>query len=598
MSSTTSPNPIAPPGSVAAPDLLFDDRTTVREILRRFPSTRDVFERAGLMGCGGAQGPDEPLDFFANVHRVPLDALKRSLRQSIETGMRRPRRELAVAPAAPLAFEPVHRYVPFLLSSIALTLTFGATLGMFNLARLTTPWFGAMTHGSVRAHAFVQVFGFVGLFVMGIACHVLPRFAGQPLGASRLTRPMLGLQLAGVVTIAGAFIIGEDVIRWAWVAGSMALIAAGCMFVIVVARTISELRTPERFGRWIIAGAIWQTVAACGSLVAAYYGVEFLQPLWSVALWGFAGSWIFGIGRRIFPGFLGWQPRAIAAETTAFRTYQAGVLFSAAGAWPTAGSLADSMATAGALGLLVAVPLFSWCLGVGTRPKTRHDAEEGYQRFVVAGWTWLVVALATGPLWLLISALRGDGVPPLVTDFARHALAFGFVTQIMMGVATRVLPVFTGNALWSRRAQTATFYLLNASVALRALEAVVAVGFIPAAWPFIAIAGPPALAAVVLFALNVVFTIYGRPAAAAHTPASAAIADRRVSEILETRGALEVLVEAGFTPLKNPAMRQVFAGAVTLRQACALKGVPLEPLVVRLEALSSSPRFIALTHVR
>jgi hypothetical protein len=591
--------PAAPPPGAAAPELPFDDRTSVREILRRFPSTRDVFERAGLMGCGGAQGPDEALDFFANVHHVPLEALKRSLRESIEAGMRRPRRELSVAPASALAFEPVHRYVPFLLASVALTLTFGATLGMINLARLTTPWFGGLPTSSVRAHAFVQVFGFVGLFVMGIACHVLPRFAGQPLGASRLVRPMLGLQLGGVLTIAGAFMLADDVLRWAWVAGSIGLIAAGCMFAIVVIRTLRGLRSPERFGRWVIAGAIWQAAAAGGSLLAATSGAEFLQTSWSVALWGFAGSWIFGIGRRIFPGFLKWKPRAPGLETPAFVSYQVGVVLSAAGAWPSTAQTVAWLAAAGAAALLVAVPLFSWCLGVGTRPQARHDVEQGYQRFIVAGWTWLAVALAIGPLWTLISVLAGHPVPPLVTDFARHALAFGFVAQIMMGVATRILPVFTGNALWSRRGRTATFYLVNASVVLRALEAVVAFGFVPAAWPYIALAGPPALAAVVLFGLNVVLTIYGRPAAAAQTPSAAGIADRRVSEILQIPGALDALVEAGFTPLKNPAMRQVFAGAVTLRQACALKGVELEPLVSQLEALTPRPRrSLALTPVR
>jgi uncharacterized protein involved in response to NO len=138
----------------------------------------------------------------------------------------------------------------------------------------------------------------------------------------------------------------------------------------------------------------------------------------------------------------------------------------------------------------------------------RHDAQAGYQQYILAAWLWLHVALVFGPLWAIVAEMRGTGTPPLVTDFARHALAFGFVAQVMMGVATRVLPNFTGNPLWSPPARTATFYLLNLSILLRGLEAVVAVGIAPAAWPFIALAGPPALAAVVLFALNVVLTIY------------------------------------------------------------------------------------------
>ena len=51
----------------------------------------------------------------------------------------------------------MHRYAPFLLAAVATTLTLGATLGAFNLARLTTPWFGGMTLGSVRAHAAAEL---------------------------------------------------------------------------------------------------------------------------------------------------------------------------------------------------------------------------------------------------------------------------------------------------------------------------------------------------------------------------------------------------------------------------------------------------------
>jgi hypothetical protein len=339
----------------------------------------------------------------------------------------------------------------------------------------------------------------------------------------------------------------------------------------------------------VIAGAARQLAAAVGSLAAAWrHDAAIVQVLWPAALWGFAGSWIFGVGRRIFPGFLGWRPRAPRAEVTAFLVYQAAVVLSVAAEWPFAVGASAGFAAAGAAGLLLAVPLCSWCLGVGTRRHAAHDVEGGYQRYITAAWAWLGVALLAGPLWGLVAALSGGAAPRFVADFARHALAFGFITQIMMGVATRILPVFTGNALWSPRARTAAFYLLNASLVLRSLEAVVAVGFLPAAWPLIALAGPPAAAAVTLFALNVVFTIFGRPATAssfAAAAAPAAMADRRVGNIFRTSGALDVLIDAGSTPLKNPVMRAAMAGSVTLRHACSLKAVPVDPLVARLEKL-------------
>jgi hypothetical protein len=113
----------------------------------------------------------------------------------------------------------------------------------------------------------------------------------------------------------------------------------------------------------------------------------------------------------------------------------------------------------------------------------------------------------------------------------------------------------------------------------------VSVGVVPTAWPLIAAAGPPALIAVILFALNVLFTIGGRPSRSPQTNGRRPLVDRTIAEILEIPGSLDVLVEAGFTPLKIPAMRAALAGTATLSQACGLRGVPLEPLVRRLEEL-------------
>ena len=82
---------------------------------------------------------------------------------------------------------PGHVFVPFFIASLALTLTWGATLGMINLARLTANWgLGSLPRPSVWAHAYVQVVGFMALYVIGVACHVLPRFVGGTLQTARL----------------------------------------------------------------------------------------------------------------------------------------------------------------------------------------------------------------------------------------------------------------------------------------------------------------------------------------------------------------------------------------------------------------------------
>ncbi len=68
---------------------------------------------------------------------------------------------------------------------------------------------------------------------------------------------------------------------------------------------------------------------------------------------------------------------------------------------------------------------------------------------------------------------------------SRFLFTLGFLTQMIVGVATRIVPVFTGAPPWSRTARDATFGLLNAAVAAPALEVAVESGG-DAAWPSIA----------------------------------------------------------------------------------------------------------------
>ena len=45
---------------------------TIRDLVGQFPNTRSVFDRYGLKGCGGPEGPAESLGFFARAHRVVI----------------------------------------------------------------------------------------------------------------------------------------------------------------------------------------------------------------------------------------------------------------------------------------------------------------------------------------------------------------------------------------------------------------------------------------------------------------------------------------------------------------------------------------------
>src|SRR5262245_24265308 len=168
-----------------------DGQTRIPELLHDWPQTRTVLDHYGLRGCGGVNGPAETLDFFSRAHDVPLPGLLRELRQ-------------AAAGPAP-AFQPLSSpgdtiYRPFFKAGIAVVLTFGAVWGAYLLLRIgfTGSFRSAGLH-EVNAHGHAQIFGWVGLFVMGFGFQAFPRFKHTSLAHPRLALASLGLMLIGII---------------------------------------------------------------------------------------------------------------------------------------------------------------------------------------------------------------------------------------------------------------------------------------------------------------------------------------------------------------------------------------------------------------
>lgn len=402
------------------------------------------------------------------------------------------------------------RFASFFVASLTLALTVGLTLGAINLARLTGTW-GFVFRPSVWAHGYVQVFGFFALFIMGFAYHAVPRFVAAPLQHPRFVRWSLVLQVAGVLAITTALLLPMRLAGLLWPAGAIGLLAAASLFTVALTATLHARHHPRApFERWMVAGGSWLVVGSLLALAAAIVDdVAWHHLLWPATLYGFTGSWILGAGRRLFPLSLGWKPRWPSLERPAFLAYQLGVAAWSLGAWPAVGSGLSLARGVGAAALLLATPLYAGVIGLGG-PRHRWakgGVERDYERYVRAAWTWLFVALAAGPGCTLAALVRGDSGSLPMLDFSRHTLALGFATQMIVAIGSRFVPAFTGTRLWSPRAHRLAFWLLNLAVAIRGLEAGIAMGHWAEAWPLLALSGPPALAAIALFSLNLFLTI-------------------------------------------------------------------------------------------
>src|SRR5215470_15000859 len=162
------------------------------DVVSRYPSTRAVFDRYGLQGCGGPLGPYEQVGWFARLHGVSIDKLLAELNEVASKSVP------AAAEFLPSIADTIYR--PFFLAGIATVLTLGCLFGAINLLTIgLKESFSAVNYSWVLAHAHAMVFGFVGFFIMGFAYQAVPGFKHTVLWQPRLAFLSLPLMIAGLV---------------------------------------------------------------------------------------------------------------------------------------------------------------------------------------------------------------------------------------------------------------------------------------------------------------------------------------------------------------------------------------------------------------
>jgi hypothetical protein len=498
---------------------------SIREIRRRFPGTAPVFERYGLGDCGGPDGPEEPVAWFATVHHVPLEDFLRDLREAAV-------RDSAAAPPAPAA--SARPFSPhFILGSLFLTLTLGATTGMVNLLRIAAGGDVPISHRQIHGHT--QVLGFAALFLMGIAYHALPRILGIGSRTPASARTVFWLMFGGVILRnvgqpLGFYPVGRLI---SLVSAAME-VAGGTLFVVFVVGLSALLRRGKydekdpivrfvRLGTAFFAVALAlvgvQGVWLAGNPEAAL-PVALTEPFYFVALYGFLLAWIYGFGNRVVALFLGVGPArrrtpelTLAAQAAAIAIYGAGWL-------PFVGTATgQALRDAGlAFASLSAVFYLAGNGFLWRRSKFPALAAPGSPTFAIRAafaclGTWAILSLA-GFVLARTTALPAQN--PWFLDAARHVFTVGFLTLLIVGMSFRILPVFSGKRLWSPALARVTYALLLGGAAMRLLQYPGA--FRPVYYEIGSYMGIPVVLGLLLFTFNLFRTMRARPPAASPRP--------------------------------------------------------------------------------
>jgi hypothetical protein len=140
--------------------------------------------------------------------------------------------------------------------------------------------------------------------------------------------------------------------------------------------------------------------------------------------------------------------------------------------------------------------------GVAT-PKT-VGVHPTFPAFVRIAYGWLLVSgmlSIAAALWDSAGGLWGA---------SRHALTVGFISTMVFAIGQRVLPAFCGmRVLFSPALMFASLVLLNLGCTLRVIsESGAYEGYLPSLWPLLPISAVTEMAAVTLFAVNLLLTFW------------------------------------------------------------------------------------------
>jgi hypothetical protein len=587
-----------------------DGGVLIPDLLTASPQTRPVLDRHGLRGCGGPLGPVESLAYFARAHEVPLPALLEELRQA------------AASPSAPAASEPAPDlgdaiYRPFFKSGIAVALTLGAVWGAYLLLRIA--WLRSFTAAGlheVNAHGHAQIFGWVGLFVMGFAYQAFPRFKHTSLPHPRLAYASLWLMLTGLVVRS----VGEPlagVLPWAGpaaVAASLLELAAIALFAWLVVRIVRDsgqgLAPLDCYVLCALAWFVLQALAEPVYLAATLMAADRDQLIALVGTWqgalreaqihGFALLMILGVSQRVLPSFYGLPAPSKRLSLAVLVCLNLAVVAEAAGLilLRRTGHAWAGLWYGGALLLAGGVVALVWN---GKVFAASRDADRSL-KFLRAAYGWLLASLALLVLLpvyqyvLLPWAVPGseavrNGFSHAYYGAVRHAITVGFVSLMIVGVAAKVVPTLNGVDLRRLPALWPSFVLLNAGCALR-VTAQIATDFTPWAFPAAGVSGLLEVLGLSLWGVylwRIMTGRAGRPAAdegprALHPGAPIEAADRVGAVLDRDPSLLGVFLAFGFRPLANRLLRSTLARFITIEQACRQQGVDLQQLLRALNA--------------
>lgn len=395
----------------------------------------------------------------------------------------------------------------FIVSGMLFMLLPGTFLGVWNLIGISQQH--TLSHLSpawLQAHGQAQIFGWIGSFILGIGFYSLTKMQ------STLHFPFrAGWSSWGLWTIGNTLRWIGGVTGWQWkvllpLSGLMEVLAF-LLFFFSVRRHRPE-SSAQRVETWMgivlaatVAFLVAMIVNVCALTYLALHGSSPALPhvldqqLIVLSVWGVLVPTIWGFNARWLQLFAGFQKPNGNQLLLAYGCSLAGIaaIFTP---WLPIAAVAFFFAS-----LLSIDALHVWEPAV--QPAKLLQVHATFPAFIRIAYFWLLVSSVLTAVAVLYDHAGG------IWGASRHALTVGFIAGMVFVIGQRILPAFCGmRVLWSTRLMVGSLLLLHVGCALRVvLEPLAYEGYWSFAWKLLPFSAFVELAAIVLFATNIIGTL-------------------------------------------------------------------------------------------
>jgi hypothetical protein len=374
-------------------------------------------------------------------------------------------------------------YRPFFLAGMLCVLTAGCTLGAIALIGVAlNQGYGLPTWTPyILAHANSQLYGWVGLFVIGFALqHHAPRQSRAAL-FYRLASVSLILMVSGValrfvaepsMAVNRALGLGLGVLS--------GLLQIGAIAAFIANTALTRFSTGGGIpwqSRFVFGSLAWWMLVAAAEPAIFWWShgpdaeanlrfvAEWFAPYREAQFLGFVPLMIFGVALdKMHKGF-GAKPPFVRAGKAGFVLWNLGLVLHMVG-WVVAyrsGFTTSALYTAGSVVLLAG----GISLVAATRMLERLTEAITAQKFIRAAFVWFLVAATMLAAEPLVLALADVSFSHAYTGAVRHALTVGFISQMIMGVGIVVTSRMNDLPYGAEPVLLVPFVLLNLGNALR-----------------------------------------------------------------------------------------------------------------------------------